>query len=278
MATDIPNALKVAVRRGLSRATGNAVSQRALRFLAKQIMSLMGIGSGGDVTQSGEAAAVRLLHWLARPPFCIFDVGANRGQFMQMAYETLEGTPVQYHAFEPARSAFEALERTSTIVAAQPRPALNRLALGSGRGTATLYSDVPGSGLASLSRRRLEHLKIDFSHHESVDVTTLDDYCAGAGVGAVDLLKVDVEGHEFDVLSGATGLLKDRAIRIILFEFGGTAIDTRRFLRDFFHLFEEHAMSLSRVTPSGYLHRLRTYDEFDEQFRATNFVATLNKP
>jgi hypothetical protein len=33
-------------------------------------------------------------------------------------------------------------------------------------------------------------------------------------------------------------------------------------------------MQLSRMTPSGYLHRIAGYDESLERFRTTNYVAT----
>ena len=246
-----------------------------LYFIARQSMSLMGIGSGGVVADSGEAAAVALLPTLCSPPFRILDVGANAGQFMSMAYATLGEHPVVYHAFEPARSTFERLKEAAVAIRAQAPPTLNNLALGRSRGTATLYSDAPGSGLASLTHRRLDHFGIDFSQSENVDVLTVDEYCAAAGLDTIDLLKMDVEGHELDVLAGATKLLGRRGIRIVLFEFGGTAIDTKSFLQDFFYFFREHRMRLHRITPSGYLHPMPTYDEFDEQFRTTNFLATL---
>jgi FkbM family methyltransferase len=275
MAVELGGGLKSMVRRGLERISGNAAGQRALRFIARQSMSLMGIGSGGVVAESGEAAAVALLPKLCPPPFRILDVGANAGQFMSMAYTTLREKPVAYHAFEPARATFERLKETAGAIGAQPPPVLNKLALGRSSGTATLYSDAPGSGLASLTHRRLGHFGIDFSQFEIVDVLTVDEYCASVGLEAIDLLKMDVEGHELDVLAGATRLLGRRGIRIVLFEFGGAAIDTKISLQDFFYFFQEHNMCLHRITPSGYLHPMPTYDEFDEQFRTTNFLATL---
>jgi hypothetical protein len=38
-------------------------------------------------------------------------------------------------------------------------------------------------------------------------IETLDDYCSREGIESIELLKIDVEGFEFDVLSGAHRML-----------------------------------------------------------------------
>lgn len=51
-----------------------------------------------------------------------------------------------------------------------------------------------------------------------VKSVSLDDYCRSAGIGHVQLLKIDVEGAEPDVLEGARELLMSGAVDRILFE------------------------------------------------------------
>src|SRR5205807_7991096 len=64
------------------------------------------------------------------------------------------------------------------------------------------------------------------AHGETVtDVITLetiDGFCAANSIEQIDLLKIDVEGHELGVLSGASRLLSENRIAIIRIE---TAID-----------------------------------------------------
>jgi hypothetical protein len=60
---------------------------------------------------------------------------------------------------------------------------------------------------------------------EEVPATTLDLYCERNGVAEIDLLKVDVEGAEFQVLVGARRLLDERRVRRLTFEFGQTTFD-----------------------------------------------------
>ena len=53
---------------------------------------------------------------------------------------------------------------------------------------------------------------------EIVQSITLDNFCKKKIIKNIDLLKIDTEGHEFEVLLGAKNLLK-KDIRYILIEF-----------------------------------------------------------
>ena len=256
--------------------TGGARVQRFLERNVARSLRLMGVGAGAEPHASGEWALVEELkrrHAQHGQPLTLFDVGANKGQFLWMALRLLQGRgiPFHVHAFEPGEEAFRVLRER---FGEHPHVSLNHLALGSESGEAELFYDQAGSGLASLSRRKLDHFGIRFDHSERVPIETLERYCARRGVPAIDLLKLDVEGHELDVLRGASALFRERRIRMASFEFGGANVDTRTYLRDFWEFFEEHGMGpLHRILPSGRLAPLRGYSEADEHFRTTNFVA-----
>jgi len=51
-----------------------------------------------------------------------------------------------------------------------------------------------------------------------VPVTTLDLFTAEIGVDKIDVLKIDVEGFDFQVLKGAAQLLKEKRIKVIFVE------------------------------------------------------------
>jgi len=55
-----------------------------------------------------------------------------------------------------------------------------------------------------------------------VPVTTLDLFTNQIGVDKIDVLKIDVEGFDFDVLKGAKQLLKEKRIKVIVVETPGT--------------------------------------------------------
>jgi len=252
-----------------SAMTANRFSQSLLLRGARGAEYLMGVGAGSSVADSGECSVLeRLKH--SGQEAVIFDVGANKGQFLRMAAEAMGTVPRQFHCFEPSAVAWNCLRENAR---GMPGVTLSNIGLGRETGTRILYADHPGSGLASLTKRRLDHFGVRFRTEETVTVDTVDNYCRSRGIGQIDLLKLDVEGHEMDVLLGAAEMFRGKAIRFVTFEFGGCNIDTRSFVQDFFYFFGEQSMRIARITPSGFWFELDTYREIHEQFRATNFVA-----
>lgn len=266
-----PLARKLAVR-----LTGNRRGQRLLAWTSFVSHALMGIGTGSGVGDSGERAVLEALRGSGPSPYCVFDVGANRGDYLRLVLDVLGDRDVSVHCFEPGERAYRLLEE-SVAQDAGDSVVLNRVALGAEVGERTLYYDEPGSEMASLTLRRLDHFGMRFDRSETVLVDTVDNYCETHGVPHIDLLKCDVEGHELDVFHGAARMLAAGLIGMATFEFGGGNIDTRTYFQDFFYLFEGVGMSLLRVTPSGYLAPIESYREIDEQFRVTNFVAVRRR-
>ncbi len=235
-----------------------------LRKLENLAQSAQGKGWGA-MTVTEEVAAVReLLADRADQELVVLDVGANVGAWTVQALQAFPQARI--YCFEPGVTAFAELTQS---LGTDPRVSLNRLALAETEGRALLYANTPGSVLASLTKRRLDHLGLDFSHEEPVQVQSLESWAASAGVKAVDVLKLDVEGHELDVLRGAGQLLS--CVRMIQFEFGGCNIDTRTYLQDYWYLLSDD-FELYRLGPAG-AQLLPAYTEQDEVFTTTNFLA-----
>jgi FkbM family methyltransferase len=245
------------------------ILQRFLHNSVRLAQYWQGIGGAGKVASAADRA---VLHQLKgnRGPLVIFDVGANRGQFLQLTLTQLAGRQTVIHAFEPSRAAFLNLQQR---FGTQSGTMLNNFALGHEAAQRTLYYDVAGSELSSLYPRKVEQHGIYFSGSEPVQVDTLDNYCAAQDVSRIDLLKLDVEGHELHVLNGAVQMFERGAIGIASFEFGGCNVDSRTFVRDFFEFFTSRNMRLARVTASGKLCPIAHYEEGLEQFRTTCFLA-----
>jgi FkbM family methyltransferase len=238
---------------------------RRLGKLERQAQLAQGKGWGSE-TVSQEVAAIReLLGAAADGPLVVVDVGANMGAWTREALRALPQATV--HAFEPSEAAFAAL---SSAFEAEPRVSLHRLALGDSNGQATLYTNDPGSGIASLTKRRLDHIGVEMSEEEKISVRTLASWADEAGLDAADVLKLDVEGHELDVIRGA-GHLLDR-VRVLQFEFGGCNIDTRTYFQDFWYLLTDAGFRLYRLGPTG-LRAIPEYSEYEEVFVTTNFFA-----
>lgn len=254
-----------------ARLTGNGPAQATISRIINWMQILQGVGSGCDVTFSGESQILQTLAGKAKTGHVtIFDIGANQGQFLREAVRHLISCQHDIHSFEPGTGAFAILQ---SAFHRHPNVSLNHNAVGNECGTVTLWFDSEGSAGASLSRRDLSHLGRAFLKSESVTMTTVDSYCQTKGIEFVDLLKIDVEGHELDVLAGAKNLFERRGVGMVLFEFGGCNVDSRVFFRDFWNFFASVDMRLGRVTPSGYVTPLAQYSEALEQFRTTNFIA-----
>ncbi|MHB8747307.1 MAG: FkbM family methyltransferase [Gammaproteobacteria bacterium] len=258
------------IRKLLLSITGFRAIQKILHYNVMVAQYLQGIGAGSSVAGSGERVVLDRLAMKHMTRYCVFDVGANKGQFASEVLSVLGAQSVDLHCFEPSPSTYHILVGT---LQRYPAVHLNNEALGKEVGRAALYSDKVGSGLASLTRRRLDHFGITFSRTEDVMVNSVDTYCAMHGIEHIDLLKIDVEGHELDVLNGAQAMFKAGTIDTVTFEFGGCNIDTRTYFQDFFYFFSAQNMTIYRIAPSGYLMRIEKYSEMDEQFRTTNYVA-----
>lgn len=164
---------------------------------------------------------------LLRPGAIVVDVGANYGQFALFAAARI-GDIGRVHVFEPASVAWDRLqENLACNIAYLGRIATYRLALSDQSGRSDFYhypenpawnSLHPHSKWLSLENRACNAPTIAPRFVEQIDVTTLDSFCAGASLSAIDLLKIDVEGFELAVLRGAKDLLKQRQVGVVVFE------------------------------------------------------------
>ncbi|MDT3695091.1 MAG: FkbM family methyltransferase [Ignavibacterium sp.] len=255
------------------RLTGNFLAQKLLRKNLEVSSYLMGIGAGTNVKESGELVLVKQILHSKKNKTVIFDVGANVGLFSNLMISELTGKlDYELHSFEPSRTTFKELEKN---IKPGENIYLNNFAFGKEKKKSSLFYDFAGSGLASLTKRKLEHFNINFDYSEDILVDTLDNYCQNKNIESIDLLKIDVEGHELDVLIGGADMFSNKKIKLVSFEFGGSNIDTKTYYRDFYYFFKEYKMKIYRITPSSFLVPMNGYKEIYEQFRTTNFIATL---
>jgi len=248
--------------------TGNKIVQNRIVKKIRKLQNLIGVGSGGSVETSGEKSILVRLKSLNQDSYSIFDVGANKGDFTKLILDFFENECAKVHSFEPAKAVFKLLSNNIK----SDKVILNNKGLGKDGGTFPFYTDTPGSGIASLTKRKMDCYGVDFKYSEDVIIETLDEYCSSNNIKEIDLLKLDVEGHELDVLEGSKEMMAQKSIKMISFEFGGCNIDTRTFLRDFYYLLKNCGFLLYRITPSGYFFPIGNYSEKLEYFRTTNFI------
>jgi FkbM family methyltransferase len=215
---------------------------------------------------------VRLMqNILGRKPKLAIDIGGNVGDYTA---ELLQGTPdVEVHIFEPSPLNIDKL--TGRFSAANNVKVVP-YGVSNSTGTATLYSNKPGSGLSSLTKRKLPHFNINFDHTDTVKIVRFEDYWKEQlKCRRIDIVKIDIEGHELPALEGFGEAI--RAVGVLQFEFGGCNIDTRTYFRDFWYFFRDIDFDIYRITPFG-LESIDRYRESDEIFSVTNFIAANAQP
>ena len=106
---------------------------------------------------------------------------------------------------------------------------------------------------------------------EEIKIKTIDSYCDEHAIKTINLLKLDIEGHELDALKGAKRMLSSGAIDFIQFEFGGCNIDSRTYFQDFYYLLKDD-FRFFRILKDG-LFPIKSYKEEYEVFITTNFLA-----
>ena len=155
-------------------------------------------------TPGREPGVRESLERLLRPGDVFVDIGANVG-FYSVVAGRLVGERGRVIAIEPIPSTAEVL-RTNLMLNGTPNAALVMKACGSSRGRARL-SNPPGAYGLAASRRPAE------GRVTEVDVVPLDEICGG--IPSIRLIKIDVEGAEREVLTGARKTL-DRADGVIV--------------------------------------------------------------
>jgi FkbM family methyltransferase len=145
-----------------------------------------------------------------------FDVGSKIGVYLA-ALSALKGPALRLVGFEPIPTTLELLRRTLVLnhVAARVEP----LALSSKEGDLRLTAYDKGMNNF--------WLRDDASNHPSISVPTrtMDHWLAEHPDLVPDVVKIDVEGHELEVLEGARELLGRRRPALMI-ECHGAAWDS----------------------------------------------------
>ncbi len=154
------------------------------------------------------------MHRLIDPGDHVVDVGANVGYLTGLA-ASRAGASGSVLAFEPHPDVFELLAANAARWrgrdAAPVR--IHQAALSDRDGVASLNAGPRFH--ANMGLATLDDGTADAGDLVSVAVRQLDDVVGDVRIG---LLKIDVEGHEPDVLRGAERLLFDGRVRDIIFE------------------------------------------------------------
>jgi FkbM family methyltransferase len=146
----------------------------------------------------------------------IFDVGANRGNTVIEYLKIFPNSMI--HSFEPFPDScsifFEKHKDNSNVI-------LNKCALSNKIGKAILNINNSVDTNSLLDSKKIGATS-DKSCHTvgqiKIETNTIDNYCNDYKIKTIDILKIDVQGHEVEVLNGAINMLKAGNIKLIYTE------------------------------------------------------------
>jgi FkbM family methyltransferase len=134
-------------------------------------------------------------------PATVFDVGANRGQFALAARTIFPRATV--HSYEPTSEAFAKLKE---LTRRQPGISAHQAALGARAGTQTMElasNSESSSFLPQHANHQTAYPEITSPGRETVPLRTLEAELGRLSPAGPLLLKLDVQGYEAEVLTGA---------------------------------------------------------------------------
>jgi FkbM family methyltransferase len=256
----------------LDRLLALRIAREPMLRLGRYVKNRVDGDNDEDMATNGELALVQAVQAIfAGRPVVIFDVGANLGAWTRHLRPGLTSGSTIY-AFEAVGRIFTELERN--LSALGPGAALFPVhaALSDADGSAEIFVYDELGGTSSLHERDLELLGAAAAKREGVRLLRGDRFCAERGIERIGFLKLDVEGHELAVLRGFERMLGEGRIDAIQFEYGGTWIDARTWLRDAFEWLGKQGYRIGKLRGQGirwhprYEHRLET-------FQFANYVA-----
>lgn len=214
-----------------------------------------------EFAQHGELRLMQSLPQLQT----IFDVGCNIGEWTRMTRRLHPAARI--HMFEMVPATFDKMLNNG-VIDAGTHP--NNYGLSNNFGIAE-FRYAPSNDRVSTTILDLHHDDSFIAHSL---MSTGDLYCQSRQVQQIDFLKIDTEGHEYSVLQGFSGMINQKKVRVIQFEYGYAAVLTKNLLIDF-HKMLDPLYVIGRLTPNGV--QFKNYHLLDEDFRGPDYVAVLRE-
>ena len=212
---------------------------------------------GYSIATNGEDRVLRLLQ--SSGLATIFDVGANTGEWSECAITRHPSAQIE---------AFEAIPETASHLARlRPNVRFHFHSFGLGGTEATCEMTYYGSAHSFLS-------SAVYRTHVVPGETRKVLIRRGAEVAAelkcmhIDLLKIDVEGMEYDVLDGFSSMLSPVTITYIQFEHHSGGYKP---LRAFYDLLEPRGYRIGKIYRRSV--DFSPYDNCNERYAGPNYLA-----
>ena len=227
---------------------------RLLRIIAYSLVK------SHRVEASGELLLVQKLSHLLRT---VIDVGANKGEWSEMVLAQPSSNIKKLMLIEPGKGVFTIVERK---FGKDERCTLFNMGLSDHDGMLAFNEKKGASPTSSFSATLGQDTLATLT-----PVRKLDSLLKETNFGYVDFLKIDCEGFDFKVISGAYEHIKARQVGIVQFEYNCMWIKAGSTLKAAFDLLLSCNYEVYLLNHKG-LSRFDV-DFYQEFFNYSNFVA-----
>jgi FkbM family methyltransferase len=201
----------------------------------------------------GNAFELKENRWLQswiKPGMVFFDVGANVGYY-SLLLSPLLGPTGSAHGFEPVSQQCERFRRNIEL-SGLINIVVNREIVSDSAGEKVIHVGTDdNSGTASVA---LIPRPDDIT--ETVPATTLDQYFARRGLTRVDVIKIDVQGHELAVLRGGEQLLRRHRPVLLVEIHSPSLLESGSNKEEIYHYLETLGFEAFSVLRSGELKKI----------------------
>jgi FkbM family methyltransferase len=260
------------VKKGLSKTVWHLLGRKNMVRLGRFLSNEARLDTGNDLASNGERRVQACLREILSDgeSRVVFDIGANIGEWSKALIEQSRGwkAPLFVHAFEPCSSTYSTLIQNLESWRITDKVKPHRIALSAEEGERTFYSLGENQGRNSLYPHERESQSVAI-----VPCSTIDRWCEEAGIARLFFVKIDTEGHDYEVLIGAKEMLKSARIDMLQFEYNHRWIAARRFLIDAFELLLPLGYVIGKITERGVEFYSDGWDFELETFREGNYLA-----
>ncbi len=252
-----------------ARIIGKKSAQRINNKILNMSLHARGYNNHGTFFDTGE---LNLIHKLKNHDIkYVIDIGANVGEYSRFVLENLDCNVL---AFEPLPKAFQELIRLRDEFQGKFEAHNIGIADHSGVGTLSFGSDTSEIATFSLTNNNLEFVASNNVNSMQVEILSLDDFfdekTSKINYPRIDLIKIDVEGYEFEVLNGASEIIKKIKPRFIQVEHNRYHLFQQKSVYDFSKILPEYDiyqllpknMGLVKRDPADPLTNLFEYSNF----------------
>ncbi|MEI7980134.1 MAG: FkbM family methyltransferase [Bacteroidota bacterium] len=219
--------------------------------------------------QKYDAYTRKIIRLTLKPDSNCIDIGCHKGEILDLM---IHGAPRGHKfGFEPIPELYHFLTEKYK---SDPTIYINPTALYDKTGTTTFQHVINAPAYSGIKKRKYDGKNVNI---EQISVTTglLDDILPSGT--SVDLIKIDVEGAEFQVMKGASATLK-RCKPVVIFEFGLGAADFYGSTPDLLFRFLSEDCGLKLSTLKGFLYHRppltkETFSALFEKGKEYYFVA-----